>query len=351
MDEGTICGRLRVIRGAFRPRGIEWRPFVVEGTASTNRLWRGSGPCGEWLLKWYRYPKPGVHPESETAEFFRDQHCEGVAEFGARLDREGADGWSTVAFVQRWLCGASVWDRVVAAMRSGSPEAVFAGDLGRAVGGLHRILASGTPGSSFGAESWCRQRRAQWIERISRGVSKFQTACSGDIPPSVDKETWERARSLCENVLHGWRDREQRLQELRVEGESIRIHGDLHLGQILEREGCCGPRRFVAVDFEGEPTRTIAERRAKDLPLRDVAGMFRSFAYAAAVAGVSQGIAAHWSAMFLEGWREIMPLPSGEWRVLLDALIWEKAIYEAEYELSHRPDWLWIPLSVFSEKF
>ena len=85
--------------------------------------------------------------------------------------------------------------------------------------------------------------------------------------------------------------------------------------------------------------------------MRDVAGMFRSFAYAAAVAGVSQDIAARWSALFLEGWREVMPLPSGEWRTLLDTLIWEKAIYEAEYELRHRPDWLWIPLSVFSEKF
>jgi len=123
------------------------------------------------------------------------------------------------------------------------------------------------------------------------------------------------------------------------------------LGQILEREGGRGPGRFVVVDFEGEPTRAIAERRAKDLPLRDVAGMFRSFAYAAAVAGVSEDIAAQWSAMFLEGWREIMPLPSGEWRVLLDALIWEKAIYEAVYEMRHRPDWLWIPLSLFSEKF
>ena len=105
------------------------------------------------------------------------------------------------------------------------------------------------------------------------------------------------------------------------------------------------------VDFEGEPTRPLAERRAKDLPLRDVAGMFRSFAYAAAVAGVSSAVAESWSMEFLAGWREVMPMPSGDWRALLDALIWEKVIYEAEYELRHRPDWLWIPLSALSGKF
>jgi predicted trehalose synthase len=109
--------------------------------------------------------------------------------------------------------------------------------------------------------------------------------------------------------------------------------------------------RFAVVDFEGEPMRSISERRRKDSPLRDVAGMFRSFHYAAAVAGKSPQIAEHWCAEFLKGWLEEAPPPSGEWRKLLAGLIWEKAIYEAGYELRHRPDWLWIPLRALAEGF
>ncbi|RFC45293.1 MAG: maltose alpha-D-glucosyltransferase/ alpha-amylase [Verrucomicrobia bacterium] len=351
MGEDGNCRRWRVTRGAFKPLGVAWSPYVVKGTASTNRLWRGSGPSGEWLLKWYRYPQAGVHPEAEVAEFFRDQNRRGVAEFGARLERLGGDGWSTVAFIQRWLSGVSVWDQTLAAMRSGSAAAVFAADLGRCVGGLHQVLGSGNPGSPFAPVRWSPGLQEGWIDRLSASLVRLQTACRDNAPAGADRETFEGARALCEEASPGWQARVEGLRELRIECEITRIHGDLHLGQILEREQGSGPDRFTVVDFEGEPTRSIAERRAKDLPLRDVAGMFRSFAYAAAVAGVPLAVAASWGLEFLAGWRDVMPVPSGDWRSLLDALIWEKAIYEAEYELRHRPGWLWIPLSALSARF
>jgi predicted trehalose synthase len=123
-----------------------------------------------------------------------------------------------------------------------------------------------------------------------------------------------------------------------------RIHGDLHLGQILQAATTAGVPEWWVVDFEGEPLRLLEERRAPDLPLRDVAGMWRSFEYAAATAGVSSESALPLQAAFLEGWRERMPVPGGDWRALLDALVWEKSVYEALYEIEHRPGWLWIPL-------
>lgn len=339
---------LRVTRGAFRPRGVRWRPFVVENTGSTNRLWLGNGPCGDWLLKWYRYPKAGTHPESEISEFLRDQNFQGVAEFGGRLDSQSDEGWTTVAFVQRWLEGRSMWARTVEVMRSGSRHLGLGRELGRSVGRLHQALGSGAVDSSFTKEPWTSSSQKAWLGRISGCLERLRDACLHSISSDSGNAAARDSIQLCLSSMDQWRDRIQRLSTLKVTGEMSRVHGDLHLGQVLERKEARHKEQFAFVDFEGEPMRSIAERRRKDLPLRDVAGMFRSFAYAAAVAEVPVQIAEQWSAEFLEGWREHMSLPAGEWEGLLEGLVWEKALYEAEYELAHRPDWLWIPLSVLS---
>jgi len=143
----------------------------------------------------------------------------------------------------------------------------------------------------------------------------------------------------------------------------IRCHGDLHLGQVLYTGA-----DFVFIDFEGEPARTVAERRNKRSRLTDVAGMLRSFHYASATAlqeltdqemvpararESMERYAAVWQAWtslaFLRGYRETSPaaaLPENraELRTLLGAGLLEKAIYELGYELNHRPGWSWIPL-------
>ena len=345
----TPCGRFRVVRGAFRPRGVRWRPFVVEKTGSTNRLWRGSGPSGEWLLKWYRYPQTGVHPESEVSQFLNEQHFEGVAEFGGRLDSNGTRDGMTLAFVQRWLHGRSVWEKTVEAMRAGLNASTLARTLGRSVGRLHRALGSGGVGSAFCQDRWSPGLQKAWTRRISASLRRLETVSCGECPAGLDERQWKDSKILCLNVIHSADQRLKELEALMVGGEAIRIHGDLHLGQILEVSSGLESERYVMLDFEGEPARPVAERRAKDSPLRDVAGVFRSFAYAGAVSGVSSEIAEAWSCEFLEGWTGVMSLPSGNWRSFLDGLMWEKAIYEAEYELRHRPDWLWIPLKVLAE--
>jgi maltose alpha-D-glucosyltransferase/alpha-amylase len=145
-------------------------------------------------------------------------------------------------------------------------------------------------------------------------------------------------------------------------GLRIRIHGDYHLGQLL-----CAHGDYVILDFEGEPARSLAERRTKQSPMRDVAGMLRSFSYAA-FAGLDaflqvnpsahaalQPWAPAWtnavSTEFLTAWRTTLAVrpklspepPYAE--SLLHACLLEKALYELLYELNNRPGWLPIPLA------
>jgi maltose alpha-D-glucosyltransferase/alpha-amylase len=150
--------------------------------------------------------------------------------------------------------------------------------------------------------------------------------------------------------------------EIRSPGARIRCHGDYHLGQVLVTEG-----DIVIIDFEGEPARPIAERRAKNSPLRDVAGMLRSFSYAA-LAGLGAATKtrpedverlAPWAdlwevwvgAVFLRAYllatrgAGFLPSESDDVDALLQGFVVDKALYELGYELNNRPDWVHIPLA------
>jgi trehalose synthase-fused probable maltokinase len=140
-------------------------------------------------------------------------------------------------------------------------------------------------------------------------------------------------------------------------GRAIRTHGDYHLGQTLHISDPAGDGgNWIIIDFEGEPARPLFERRQKRSPLRDVAGMLRSLAYAASASEIMRGIPAPGAfeeqarMTFLENYFSTIDaalLPGG------DAAIWnalaifelEKAIYELQYELDNRPDWLPIPVA------
>jgi maltokinase len=131
----------------------------------------------------------------------------------------------------------------------------------------------------------------------------------------------------------------------------IRHHGDYHLGQVL-----WSGEDWLVIDFEGEPARSLPERRQKRSPLRDVAGMLRSFAYAASASEILKGAAAPegWETrareLFLEGYFEhvepsLVP-PGQEARNRLMAVFeLEKAVYELRYELNNRPAWVGIPVA------
>ncbi|HKI92617.1 MAG TPA: hypothetical protein VJ986_09980, partial [Gaiellaceae bacterium] len=134
-------------------------------------------------------------------------------------------------------------------------------------------------------------------------------------------------------------------------GRQIRTHGDYHLGQTL-----WDGKDWVILDFEGEPARPFVERRRKRSPLRDVAGMLRSFAYVATASQVARGVEPpeDWEerarGRFLDGYFEAvdpMLLPSGQAAIerLLTVFELEKAVYELRYELDNRPDWVGIPVA------
>jgi trehalose synthase-fused probable maltokinase len=150
------------------------------------------------------------------------------------------------------------------------------------------------------------------------------------------------------------------LRQLADAGMAIRIHGDFHLGQVLRVDA-----GWIILDFEGEPDRPLEARRVRSSPVRDVAGMLRSFHYAAAAALMERCTPSDsdWEPLFLQGvaWAEascesfwnsyltrassgiVLPAPRST-LVLRDAFKLQKAIYEVGYELGHRPDWVSIPL-------
>ncbi len=150
-----------------------------------------------------------------------------------------------------------------------------------------------------------------------------------------------------------------------IKVEQIRCHGDYHLGQVLVADG-----DFMIIDFEGEPARSLAERRKKQLAVRDVGGMVRSFHYASwrrprrpaiEAIGRCEAIAtkaAAWyfwtSVTFLRAYREkvhgapFVPKADEQFEQLLDACLLEKAVYELRYELNNRPDWVYLPLTAWA---
>jgi maltokinase len=152
-------------------------------------------------------------------------------------------------------------------------------------------------------------------------------------------------------VEPGLRQAYSEFAELTVPVTAQRVHGDLHLGQVLRTS-----HRWVVLDFEGEPAKSIAERQAEDSPMRDVAGMLRSFDYAArhqlinvGSTGQSEFRAAEWAARnrgaFCAGYAEAGGLDPAESSVLVTAFEADKAVYESVYEARNRPNWLPIPLA------
>ena len=153
----------------------------------------------------------------------------------------------------------------------------------------------------------------------------------------------------------------RQLVERKIGGMRIRCHGDYHLGQVLYTG-----KDFVIVDFEGEPSRSLSERRFKRSPLRDVAGMIRSFHYASYSTLLQDQFGTqkqeddmrewaevwfhHISRFFIQGYLEqvkandFIPQEEGDLKILLDTFLLEKAVYELNYELNNRPDWVLIPL-------
>jgi maltose alpha-D-glucosyltransferase/alpha-amylase len=233
--------------------------------------------------------------------------------------------------------------------------------LGRRTAEMHMFLASEQGLPEFKPEAFSKL--------YQRGLYQSMRTQVGKTLPLLQRHLSrlpESLRPLAVTIMKREKDLMNRFKDLletKIGAMRIRCHGDYHLGQVLFTGS-----DFIIIDFEGEPARPITERRIKRSALSDVAGMLRSFHYAAQAAllrrqenGIPPETAAemaHWaefwqcwvSAAFLKsylqeaGGTRFIPGSRNELRVLLGALLLEKAVYELSYELNNRPDWVGIPL-------
>ncbi|MCZ0961077.1 putative maltokinase [Paracoccus benzoatiresistens] len=327
------------------------------------------------ILKLYRRIREGEQPDVEVAKFLTE-----VAgyEHTPRFLGQVAHGSTTLAaafafFPNRGDAWTGIIDALEAEMHKtgtrspggeGRPEdASFdfplsvGSILGQRTAELHKALATSTDDPAFATEDLTPEQLGKWsLDAEAEAQALIARLEQAQLP--------EQAAPLAQSFLA---QREALLSRLRAVADLApacklsRIHGDFHLGQVLLA------RNDVAIiDFEGEPARSLAERREKSSPLRDVAGMLRSFDYAAMTVISRQrdgsGSTAERRLERVETWRRMvirdfldaygthsegaanLPQDAASREALLDFFLLHKAIYEAGYELSNRPAWIGIPL-------
>jgi maltose alpha-D-glucosyltransferase/alpha-amylase len=331
------------------------------------------------LLKVLRALEPGTHPDIEISRFLTERtsfhevpRWLGSIEYVARGNPDDEVEPIATAMLQEfvpnlgqgwtWMLGLlaesldACWTQtdggsdVAGHMQSSLADVRL---LALRTAQLHDALASVGDDSDFApepfaAEDWHAQRDAILVqaERTSRSIA------SANQP--FDPTLFKRAHASLEAVPRWLALRDQALDNSAL-GLKQRIHGDLHLGQTLRTDS-----DFVFLDFEGEPSKPIEARRRKQSPLRDVAGMLRSFDYAAfsaleaaknrhparaqAVAASAREWVARASSSFLSAYAQARGTSTLN-LALLDLMLVEKALYELDYELNNRPSWIGMPLA------
>jgi maltokinase len=287
------------------------------------------------ILKVLRRLYPGQHPDLEVNRALAKCGSTHVAEPLGWIETE-ADGEPVLlAILSRFLAGArDGWHLALASVDGGSGFSAEAQALGEATAEVHADLAAafGTADLGPGASA---ELASQMTDRLDAAVDEVPElgAYAGQIRASFAELAQQRS-------------------PLRVQ----RVHGDYHLGQVLETAS-----GWVILDFEGEPAVPLAQRQAHGVPMRDVAGMLRSFDYAARhrlldrpdpgkVSGPAAADEWVWrtQAAFCDGYAAAGGEDPADSAVLLRALMLEKAVYEVVYEARYRPAWLSIPLGAIA---
>ena len=295
----------------------------------------------ELVLKLFRRLQPGANPDIEVTKALADADCGYVARPLAWIDGTVAGETTTLGLLQPFLKNSSDgWSMATASVRDLFAEqdlhahevgGDFAGEaerLGLATGEVHRLMAQVLPSGVAGAEE-SQATGKQLMDRL--------TAALLVVPELAEHE--QGLRSAYQVVVG-------RTEPVAVQ----RVHGDFHLGQVLRT-----PDGWVLLDFEGEPARPLAERRALMSPLRDVAGMLRSFDYAARHLLAERPDEPHlayrateWAERnrqaFCDGYATAAGFDARDEPGLLRAFELDKAVYEVVYEARNRPSWLPVPL-------
>jgi len=298
----------------------------------------------ELILKVFRRLEPGINPELELLRFLTERGFANIARLAGWYAYAGKQMDATLGILQEYVAaGVDGWDRSLDTMADEAASEAFLDTvrrLGEVTGRMHTVLGSDSADPAFCPE----ETSSESLGLLTATVDEEIESIFLDLPDDVPELDPIRGRG--EEV----RERLRLLTNFGGTGRVIRHHGDFHLGQTLWSDG-----DWVILDFEGEPARPLTERRRKRSPLRDVAGMLRSFAYAASAASILRGVEAppDWEArareQFLEGYRDTIDMslvPSGAaMEKLLTVFELEKAVYELRYELNNRPDWVGIPVA------
>ncbi len=354
---------------------------ALPGAQSSNTIVM----LGERLfLKAYRRLHAGANPEVEIGRFLTDVvHFPNCVPVAGSVEYSAADGRTTTlallqAYVDNqgdgWEYTLNYLDRFFELSKAQIDATATAADvhggylelirkLGTRTAELHAVLARKTGDPAFDPEPTLPADVAGWTRRVRAEATialdlleRRRAALPGAAGQDARRVLARRAEILARIDAHAGD---------RVAASKTRLHGDFHLGQVLLVEN-----DFVITDFEGEPMRTPAERTQKLSPLKDVAGMVRSFDYAMHAALFRLGperpetlaqlesVGRQWRAqarqIFFDAYDDVartagLASPRAEMHGLLELLLLEKAFYELKYEIDNRPDWVRVPLRGLSE--
>ncbi|MDO9384519.1 MAG: maltose alpha-D-glucosyltransferase [Hyphomicrobiaceae bacterium] len=330
------------------------------------------------VLKFYRNLDVGTQPEVEVGKFLGEVGFAGTPRFlGAVECSSGSEGSKTLASAFEYISNqGDAWGVVtntlertlesygLAGEGEDVPEFAFPLDVGAKLGlrtaEMHKALATPTSNEAFAAEPVTPADIARWVDEARTETARAFAALEATPPDAMPEST-----RGCVRLMQSHKADIDRLlldsAALKPSGAKTRLHGDYHLGQVLVVQD-----DLMIIDFEGEPKRTLQQRRAKSSPLADVAGMLRSFDYAAWAAldknnergmiaperarvialawrdrATTDFVAAYTAAMRgSAGHPDDAETASG----LLNLFLLRKALYEVQYELGSRPAWLSIPV-------
>jgi maltokinase len=342
VDDRSV-GMLRFCRmpGAEIEAGLD--SLVLTGEQSNTSLVFGESA----IFKVFRRVNPGPNPDLEVASALAELGSSHIAEpFGwveTRIDgastvlailsrylRAASDGWALAATSVRDLYASEEGTRAAEVGGDFAPEAER---LGAATAQVHRDLADAFGQSELEPEA-VRELAEQMYRRFDMAVATV---------PELGRYR--------DKVGDAYSDLAKLIEPVPAQ----RVHGDYHLGQVMRTQ-----TGWVVLDFEGEPASPLAQRRARSSPLRDVAGMLRSFDYAARHQLVTHPEAASLAPRaadwvrrngdaFCAGYAAAGGLDPAENSVLLRAMLLDKAVYEVVYEARNRPTWVPIPLESIAE--
>ncbi|WP_228513711.1 phosphotransferase [Curtobacterium flaccumfaciens] len=329
----ALAARIDAAPDSLSPIGRVTAARVLTGEQSNTSVICDTESGDRVIIKVFRVLHHGDNPDVTTQLALTAAGSTRVPRVYGALradwpDVGRSDGTATghLAFAQEFLPGLDdAWRVALQEAQAGTPFGDRAEQLGTALADVHRTLAGALPTEPADAP---RRDAAVATMHARLDTAAREAPAVADHVDAV-RAVYARAADAT------WPD----LQ---------RIHGDLHLGQVLSAPN---PRGWVFLDFEGEPLRPLDERSLPDVTLRDVAGMLRSFDYVAgALAHDAEPVdAASWAAearaRFLEGYRRGTGADLAAHSALLDAFELDKAVYEVVYETRNRPDWVGIPLA------